>query len=79
MLDQKKLLEAATAALIDHMGVAAQFVAEDAWAAMQARSKTDWPDDLLFKMYLVELGKLLPKSVPYVPTREAIERAMGMR
>jgi hypothetical protein len=79
MLDEKKLIDASTQALLDHMGVAAQFTAEDAWVNMQSRSQPSWPDDLLFKMFLAELGKLMPKSVPYVQVREAIERAMGMR
>jgi hypothetical protein len=76
MLDEKKLLDCTTALLVEHMGVAAQFAAEDALVNMRARSQGDWPDDLLLKMYVVELGKLLPGAVPYVRVRQGIESAM---
>jgi hypothetical protein len=75
MLDSQKLCKAATDVLVDHMGIAAGFVAEDALVGIEGKSGTQWPESILLTLYLNELQKLLPPGLDGNAIRAQVTKA----
>jgi hypothetical protein len=72
------LRAAAVAALAEYMGVAAEFVVDDAFEDV-AKNAAFNKDRKLQEMYFfVCLGKLLPPEVPYATLKTAISKAAGI-
>jgi hypothetical protein len=66
VIDQGRLAACATKALIEYLGVAAEFVVEDALHAASATSvQRTLPDELFLRSFFITLGGMLPPSVPF--------------
>jgi hypothetical protein len=76
MFDPAKLIQCATDALIDSMGVAAQFVAQDAWDAAALQIHASYPNEVVLRLYLKEYVKLLPPGVSESAIRADIARRL---
>jgi len=75
MWDPAKAASVATEVLVEHLGVAAQFVVEEA-AAMDTgvhRSGNEY-DELHMYTFLMNLSNLLPANLPAEQIREQIRR-----
>jgi hypothetical protein len=75
MFDSKKLCDAATSVLVEHMGAAASFTAEDALVAIEGKSGSQWPESILLTLYLTELQRLLPPGLNSAGIREQVAKA----
>jgi hypothetical protein len=74
-----KFRTVAIAQVAEYMGIAAEFVVDDAIVEV-AKNPAFAADPELQKMYFfVCLGKLLPPEVPYQKVKEAILKAAGLR
>ncbi len=74
-----KLREAAIEAVAEYMGVAAEFVVEDAFAEVQTNTAFAGKPEYQQMYFFVCLGKQLPPEVPYARVKEAIMKATGIK
>ncbi len=75
MIDERKLTKCATTVLTEHLGVAAEFVVDDALNAVRASSTSgDMPDAVFLDSWFITLGGMLPPSVPLDSVRRQITR-----
>jgi hypothetical protein len=72
MIDEPKLERATIAVLMDHMGVAAQFAAEDALATFRSKRAGNWSDDLMMRSYFIALAGQLPAGLPVEAIKKQI-------
>jgi hypothetical protein len=76
VIDQNKLSASATKALIEYLGVAAEFVVDDALRVVSASSSQgNLPDELFIRSFFIALGGMLPSSVPF----DAVKREIAAR
>jgi hypothetical protein len=72
----EKLRAAAITAVAEYIGIAAEFVVDDAFEEVD-KNTAFARDPRLYEMYFfVCLGKLLPPEAPYSKVKEAIVKAM---
>ena len=71
-----KLREVAITAVAEYMGVAAEFVVDDALQDVQSNASFSGKPDLQQMYFFVALGKQLPPTVPYAKVKEAITKAL---
>jgi hypothetical protein len=75
----EQLRAAAVTAIAEYMGIAAEFVVDDAMEEV-VKNAAFARDPKLQEMYFfVCLGKLLPPEVPYAKIKEAVLKATGMK
>lgn len=73
MIDELRLLQATSRALKPHLGVAAEFVAEDALAAFRSgRLSAQSTVEASLQVYFIGLGGLLEKTLPFERIRDQI-------
>ena len=73
MIDKARLEKATTLALQPHLGVAAEFVAQDAIALMQtAKSDSTLNDQARERIFFIGLGGMLDKTIPFEQIRAHI-------
>jgi hypothetical protein len=78
-MEHEALRAAAIKALTEYMGIAAEFVVDDAFSDLE-KNKIFNKDPKLQEMYFfVCLGKLLPPEVPYATLKMAITKAVGIK
>jgi hypothetical protein len=73
-----KLREAAIKAVAEYMGVAAEFVVDDAFVDVEKNTAFAGNPDHQQMYFFVCLGKQLPPEVPYAKVKEAILKATGI-
>jgi hypothetical protein len=73
------LRAAAVAALAEYMGVAAEFVVDDAFEDVTKNEVFNRDPKLQEMYFFVCLGKLLPPEVPYSTLKGAITKAVGIK
>jgi hypothetical protein len=76
---QAQLRQAAIEAVAEYMGIAAEFVVDDALADVEKNTAFSGKEDLRQMYFFVCLGKQLPPDVPYARIKEAILKATGIR
>ena len=74
-----KLREVAIQAVAEYMGVAAEFVVDDALHDVDNNKSFSGKPDLQQMYFFVALGKQLPANVPYAKVKEAIMKATGIK
>ncbi len=74
-----KLREVAIQAVAEYMGVAAEFVVDDALQDVKASVAFAGNPEHQQMYFFVALGKQLPPSVPYAKVREVITKALAIR
>ncbi len=74
-----KLRQAAIEAVADYMGVAAEFVVDDAFAEVEKNTAFAGKAEYQQMYFFVCMGKLLPPEVPYAKVKEAILKATGIK
>jgi hypothetical protein len=74
-----KLRETAIQAVAEYMGVAAEFVVDDALVDVKANTAFAGKPEYQQMYFFVALGKQLPPNVPYAKVKEAITKALGIR
>jgi hypothetical protein len=78
MSTKDKLRQAAISVLSDYMGVAAEFVVDDAWDEVEKTvGASASASAALF--FFSALGKQLPPEVPYLKVKESIAKLAGVR
>lgn len=75
----EKLRAVAIDAVKEYMGIAAEFVVDDALAEVAASPAFAGKADLEQMYFFVCLGKMLPPEVPYATVKQAIAKALGIR
>lgn len=75
----EKLRSAAIAALAEYMGIAAEFVVDDAFVEVEKNAALNKDARLRDMYFFVCLGKQIPPSVPYAVLKQAIVRASGVK
>ena len=78
MID-KKFREVAIAVVSDYMGVAAEFVVDDAIAATLAEKSFAARPDLQYVLFFSHLGKGLPREAPFSAMKTNIAKALGLK
>ena len=78
MID-KKFREVAISVISDYMGVAAEFVVDDAIAATLADKSFSARPDLQHILFFSCLGKQLPPDAPYLAMKAKIAKALGLK
>jgi hypothetical protein len=73
------LRAAAVAALTEYMGIAAEFVVDDAFDDVAKNAAFNKDPKLQAMYFFVCLGKLLPPEVPYANLKMAITKAAGIQ
>jgi hypothetical protein len=73
------LRQAAIDAVAEHMGVAAEFVVDDALADVEKNTAFAGKVEYQQMYFFVCLGKQLPPGVPYAKIKEVILKATGIR
>jgi hypothetical protein len=74
-----KLRDAAISAVTEYMGVAAEFVVDDAFAEVSKNTAFANQPEYQQMYFFVCLGKQLPAGVPYSKIKEAILKTTGIR
>lgn len=74
-----QIRKAAIAAVAEYMGVAAEFVVDDALAEVQLNTAFADKPEFQHMYFFVCLGKQLPPEVPYAKVKEAIMKATGIK
>lgn len=74
-----KLRQAAIDAVAEYMGIAAEFVVDDALADVKTNTAFEGKPEYQQMFFFVCLGKLLPPEVPYAKVKEAIMKATGIK
>lgn len=74
-----QLRQAAIAAVAEYMGIAAEFVVDDALADVKLNSAFAGKPEYQQMYFFVCLGKQLPPEVPYAKVKEAIIKATGIK
>jgi hypothetical protein len=74
-----KLRDTAITAVAEYMGVAAEFVVDDALADVEANTAFAGKPEYQQMYFFVALGKQMPNSVPYAKVKEVITKALGIR
>jgi hypothetical protein len=74
-----KLRQAAIDAVAEYMGVAAEFVVDDAFADVEKNVAFAGKEEYQQMYFFVCLGKHLPPEVPYAKVKEAIVKVTGIR
>ncbi len=75
----EQLRAAATKAVAEYMGIAAEFVVNDALVEMDKNTAFTSDPDLQKMYFFVCLGKLLPPEVPYQRVKDAIFKSIGAK
>ena len=73
----EQLRAAATKAVAEYMGIAAEFVVDDALVEVDKNTAFASDPELQKMYFFVCLGKLLPPEVPYQRVKEAVLKSMG--
>jgi hypothetical protein len=76
-MPHQKLQIAATTVVAEYMGIAAQFVVEDAMDDMLKNKAFSNKAELQQLVFFSCLGKQLPPEVPYEKVKQAILKLMG--
>jgi hypothetical protein len=71
-MNRQTLATKLTAMYVEYLGVAAEFVIEDAFALIDARAEWREHPQLLRAQFLVALERSTPAEVPYGRLRESI-------
>jgi hypothetical protein len=74
-----QLRQAAIEAVAEYMGIAAEFVVDDAFADVALNTAFSDKPEYQQMYFFVCLGKQLPKDVPYAKVKEAIQKATGIK
>ncbi|MBS7806232.1 hypothetical protein [Variovorax sp. PCZ-1] len=74
-----QLRPAAISAVAEYMGVAAEFVVDDAFADVKLNTAFAGKPEYQQMYFFVCLGKHLPPEVPYAKVKEAILKATGIK
>jgi hypothetical protein len=74
-----KLRETAIAAVAEYMGVAAEFVVDDALQDVKANTAFADKPEYQQMYFFVALGKQMPPTVPYAKVKEVITKALNIR
>jgi hypothetical protein len=74
-----KFRQAAIDAVAEYMGVAAEFVVDDAFVEVEKNTAFKGKAEYQQMYFFVCLGKLLPPEVPYAKVKEAILKATGIK
>jgi len=73
MIDEARLRKATADALVSHMGVAAEFVAEDAVGQLtSAKAYDNLPDDARLRVFFIGLSGLIDKTLSLDSIRKQI-------
>jgi hypothetical protein len=72
-----KLRQAAIDAVAEYMGVAAEFVVDDALDDVAKNAAFEGKDEYQQMYFFVCLGKYMPPEVPYAKVKEAILKVTG--
>ena len=75
----EKLRQAAIDAVAEYMGVAAEFVVDDAIVEVNKNTAFAGKSEYQDMYFFVCLGKQLPPEVPYARVKEAILKATGIK
>jgi hypothetical protein len=74
-----QLRQAAITAVAEYMGIAAEFVVDDAFAEVEKNTAFAGKAEYQQMFFFVCLGKQLPPDVPYAKVKEAILKATGIK
>ncbi len=74
-----QLRQAAITAVAEYMGIAAEFVVDDALADVQLNTAFSGKPEYQQMYFFACLGKHLPPDVPYAKVKEAILKATGIK
>jgi hypothetical protein len=75
----EKLRQAAITAVAEYLGVAAEFVVDDAIAEVNKNTAFAGKSEYQDMYFFVCLGKQLPPEVPYARVKEAVVKATGIK
>jgi hypothetical protein len=78
MNSKDKLREAAISVLTEYMGIAAEFVVDDAWDEVEKTEGASTSDSAA-PFFFAALGRQLPPEVPYLKVKESIAKVAGVR
>ncbi len=78
-MQNDKLRTASIAVITEYMGIAAEFVVDDALAEVDKNQAFAKDENLRNMYFFVCLGKLLPPEAPYSMVKEAIVKATGIK
>jgi hypothetical protein len=75
----EKLRAAAIEAIAEYMGIAAEFVVDDALQEVMASTAFAGKEDMQQMYFFVCMGKLLPPEVPYATVKQRITKSTGIK
>ena len=78
-MQNEKLRAVSIAVITEYLGVAAEFVVDDAIDDVAKNPAIDGKPDFEMLYFFVCLGKHLPKEVPYSVIKTAITEKLGIR
>ncbi len=78
-MTNEKLRSAAIDAVAHYMGIAAEFVVDDAFEEASKSPAFASKPQLQEMVFLICLGKLLPPEVPFVKVKAAIIKAAALK
>ncbi len=78
-MPNEKLRTAAIAAVAEYVGIAAEFIVDDAFEDVQKSPAFAGKPGLEDMYFFVCLGKQLPPVVPYAKVKAAIIKATGIK
>lgn len=72
MIKKDLLIRSAASVLVEYMGIAGEFAAEDAMEPVLAAGAVQITDEVQLMIFFVALGKLLPPNVSYEKVKSEI-------
>jgi hypothetical protein len=75
----EELRAAAVKAVAEYMGIAAEFVVDDAFVEVAKNTAFAGNPDLEKMYFFVCLGKILPPEVPYQRVKEVVLKSTGIK